>query len=485
MPALDETIDARVDQLRRAGLLAAGLVVAFGLGVSIAGLRYQAILLTVGLVLGLAVLRWPFIGFLGVVASLPLDVSGTFGETALTKLSITKSLAALTLVAAGLEILLHQKRIRVRRFITPEAMLTCLVFVVVVASAILHPTSDSAASAVRQMVIVLFVLVVIYFVDTPDRLRHTLMVLIVVGSAIALYSISQRILRPVGTSEEWVAQSGAVLDVGEENVGEMLRTTGTFSHPAWLGLFLTLCIPFTLGLAWSSPLARWRVVGLAAVVVQVLGVLSTYSRMSYIATGLAVGLFLARRRLGIAVLALAAIGAIAMFPALPEDFQNRVYSIVEYRESSSSLSRLGQQIAAFHMFLDQPALGVGPGNFEQVVMDYRRRVPVVLEVQAIGAHNMYLQIAAELGLAGLIAVVLLLLVAWHQLRRLRIDARRCGNAMLAFSWEAAGIAFWAFLVSALFVHAQYRKEWWLLVGLAAAGRQFLGTREREQPAEAA
>lgn len=474
---LSEALDRRLDRLRSAGMLGLGLLLAFAFGLAVAEAQHRAILPVVGSFLVLIVMRWPFVGFLGVIASLPLDVSGTFGETALTKLSITKSLAALTLVAAGLELLLHHRRVRVCRFVTPEVGLTALLLLIVVASAAVHPSEEAAASAVRQMVIVLFVLVTVYFVDTPDRLRRTLLLLVTVGSAIALYSIGQRILRPVGTSEEWAAQAGAVVDVGEENLGEMLRTTGTFSHPAWLGLFLTLCIPFTLGLCWRSPYLRWRAAGLAAVVVQVLGVLSTYSRMSYIAAGLGLAMFLARRRLGIAVLTLAVIGSVVMFPALPEDFQSRVYSIVEYRESSSSLSRIGQQIAAFYMFLDHPVLGAGPGNFEQDVLGYRSRVPVALEVQAIGTHNMYLQAAAELGFAGLITLICLLLVTWHRLRRFRIDAARRGDEDMALHWEAAGIAFWAFLVSAFFVHAQYRKEWWLLVGLAAAGRQFGGSRK--------
>ncbi len=485
---------AAAEAPRSNGLLVAafGSAAAIGLGLLISGYGTQAVAALIGLAVAGLVFRWPMVGFVLVIASLPLDVSGTFGETALTKLSITKMLAALTLAAAGLDFLVHRRPLNTARLLTPESLLTAALLAITALSAGLNPTAESAAEFVRQAVILLFVVVTIYFVDSPKRLTAVVTTLAVTATLIAVYSIVQRVLRPVGFSEEWVAQAGAVVDVGEENVGEMLRTTGTFSHPAWLGLFLTLCMPFTLALAWASPQARWRWLGAAAVGVQFLGVLSTYSRMAYIGAALGLGLFVYRRRFGLGVLMIGVIAAAALFPALPSDLRNRVYSIVEYRESSSSLSRLGQQIAGWHMFLEHPALGVGPGNYESTVMSYQSRVPVAFEVQAIGAHNMYIQAAAELGLAGLGLLGLVLLVSGLQLRRLREQARGRGDQPQEFIWEAAVIALWVFMVSALFVHAQYRKEWWLLVGMAAAGRTLLrrspskpDTRPTQPPARGA
>ena len=397
----------------------------------------------------------------------------------LTNISVTKILAVLTLLAIVFDVLLHHRRVRPRRLVTPETILAVALLIVLMVSTFLHPTQRSAAEVVRQMVLLLFVLVVVYFVDRPQRLRQVAMTLVIAGTAIAMYSVVQRVTLPVSVSEAWVAQAGAVLDVGEANVGDMLRTTGTFSHPAWLGLFLSMCLPFTLGLSWKADKRRWRLVGGIAVCVQLLGILSTYSRMSYVGAGLAIAMFMCRRRFGVALLMLAVTAGISVFPALPKDFRARVYSIIEYRESSSSLSRIGQQIAGWHMFLDYPYLGIGPGNFEDKVVDYAKQVPVPLEVQPIGAHNMYMEIASELGLIGLALTLGLLVLTKRELSRLRCWARDSRNRRQEMLWECAGIALVVFVVSALFVHAQYRKEWWLLVGLAAAGRQFMTARRMD------
>lgn len=474
-----QTADAQssmlVDRLRSALIALGGLVLALGFGFLISHQPRQAVVGLVGMVLTAVVLWRPAVGFLLVVASLPLDVTGTLGSGAggLTQISLTKIMASLTLLAVAFDTLVRHRPIGWRRFLTPETLLACGLFGIMLLSAVSSPTQESVREMIRQLVLAVFVFVMVYFVDRPGRLRQVAMTLAVVATLVAMQSLYQRVTGPVSVSEQWVAEAGAVLDVGEENVGEMLRTTGTFSHPAWLGLFLSIAVPFTLGLAWTTRQQVWMLIGVGAVGVQLLGILSTYSRMSYIGVGLALVLFTLRRRLGIGAVVLGCTAAVLMFPGLPEDFQNRVYSIIEYRESSSSLSRLAQQMAGWTMFREHPVLGVGPGNFEDEVMRYADRVPVPLYVQPIGAHNMYVEVAAELGVLGLVAVLLVLGQGWRQLRHLRRAARRRGDGSQAMLWECAGIGLIVFAVSALFVHAQYAKEWWVLLGLAAAGRQFV------------
>ncbi len=463
-----------VGRVRLAMLVVAGGVLAFAFGLVLANAPREGLAVLVALAGGVVLLWRPVVGFFLVVASLPLDVTGTLGGGGgFTVVSLTKILALVTVGAVLFDTLLRQRPLNLHRLATPETLLLILLIGVMVASTAVHPSQESVAEIIRQGVILVFVLVMVWFVDRPERLRQLMLTVALAGTAIAMHSMFQRVTRPVSVSEEWVAEAGAVLDVGEENIGEMLRTTGTFSHPAWLGLFLSICVPFTLGLAWNARHLRWRLAGHVAVGLQLLGILSTYSRMAYIGAAVALGLFALRRRFGLALIAAACGIAIIAFPALPEDFRNRVYSIVEYHASSSSLSRVGQQIAGLSMFLDHPMLGVGPGNFEDRVMPYQSRVPVPFEVQPIGAHNMYVEVAAELGAIGLALVLMVLAQNAWQLRQLRRHARHCGDPKQAMLWECVGIALAVFAVSALFVHAQYRKEWWLLVGLAAAGRQFL------------
>ncbi len=456
----------------------AGLLLGATLGVLIAVHSTRALFVFVGACVAGVVFWRPYVGFLLVVATIPIDVTGVIGGGAFGNLTVTKIVGGLTLLATVLDLLVRRRLPQWERFLTLETAAAVVLLTIAVLSAGIHLTAESASEVLRMGFILVFVFVAIHFVDRPARFRHVLLTLAIAGTLIAAHSVFQRFSRPASVSLEWVAQAGAVLDVSEERLGQMLRTTGTFSHPGWLGLFLSITVPLTLGVAWTAR-RRWLVaVGLGAAVIQVLGVFSTYSRMAYVGAGLGVVLFVLRRRFGPACAALLVAVSVVLFPALPEDFRARAHSILDYTESSSSLTRIGQQIAGWRMFRDHFALGVGPGNFETEVLFYADRVGEPYRVVSIGAHNMYVELAAELGVFGVLVVTCLLASCWYQARRRRRDAASAGERRDAVHWECVGVAFWVFMVSAMFVHAQHRKEWWLLVALIAAGRAFASLRER-------
>lgn len=459
----------------------AGLCAGALLGVLIAVEPRWTALAAVGGIVGALVLWKPYLGFLLVVASVPLDVAGTIGATgSFTTVSVTKALAAITVLSAALHALLRRELPDVLRWAQPQTMLAALFLAATCVAALVHPGPESAAEIGRLAVILVFMVVTVHFVDRPRRLVHVALVLIATATLVSAHSLAQRALGGATLSEEWIAQAGAVLDVGEEAIGEMLRTTGTFSHPAWLGLFISLTVPLTLYAAWTAAARRVFLLALAALLVQILGIFSTYSRMSYVGAALAVALFTWRRRFGPLLILLAALAAAAAVPALPEDLRTRIASIVKYQESSSSLTRIGQQLAGWSMICANPLTGIGPGNFESQALDYGRQVPEMYRVEPIGAHNMYVEVAAETGVPGLLIVLALLAICWRDARRLRREARALGDTRAALLWECIGVALLVFAISALFVHAQYRKEWWLLAALVAAGRTLQPT-ERHRP----
>ncbi len=88
-------------------------------------------------------------------------------------------------------------------------------------------------------------------------------------------------------------------------------------------------------------------------------------------------------------------------------FGNRIRSVLDFGETSNSL-RIEIWKQSLGSIARHPFLGVGLGNF-----------PVVLEQDIeLGragstAHNLYLHVAAEMGVASLVVVVLLCLRLWH------------------------------------------------------------------------
>ena len=166
------------------------------------------------------------------------------------------------------------------------------------------------------------------------------------------------------------------------------------------------------------------------------GVITSFSRGAWLglaAGGVAMIVALGRRGLpwlvGLAVLAGAAF-ALNSAQVLPAALADRLGSIGDQLQvfdvrgviptaaDFAQVERLAHWQTAGNMFLSDPALGIGIGNFNDRWGDFHP--PLWLYSQG-HAHNYYLQAAAETGLAGLGAYALLLLTAlWGAVRALRL-----------------------------------------------------------------
>jgi O-antigen ligase len=116
--------------------------------------------------------------------------------------------------------------------------------------------------------------------------------------------------------------------------------------------------------------------------------------------------------------------ALALAGLLPGAILDRLFQTVEYfgvfdvrsvevsSENWAIVERMAHWQAGWYMFLDHPWLGVGAGNYPQAYATYF----VGSWREALGhAHNYYLNILAELGVAGGGALLLLLGLALRRL----------------------------------------------------------------------
>ena len=211
---------------------------------------------------------------------------------------------------------------------------------------------------------------------------------------------------------------------------QMNRIFGTLkpANPNLLAGFLIPCFAAAVGLLLMSltRLRRWTplltILFLGASGAILAAIVLTGSRGGYLAlAGMSLTLFgglghlvwhhaeLPKRRvfqtawlvlLVVSVLGVA--GAIAGSPKI----QARVASIFAMREDSSISYRLNVYQSATQMFLDNPIVGIGPGNgtFKQVYGLY-----MIPGFNALGAYSVPLEIAVEQGIIGLAVFAVLLL----------------------------------------------------------------------------
>jgi len=280
----------------------------------------------------------------------------------------------------------------------------------------------------------------------PARRRRALALLLVSATAAALFGLGLYLVK----GGHWPA-----------------RARGAVGHYMTFGgqlLLFTSMAAATLALARAP---RWRIGALLAALAGGAALAATYTRSAWIglAVALATLLGLARPRW---LPALAGVLLLALLLA-PASVRTRALTAFAPRDSVN-LERTHMWRGGLEMFRDHPLTGVGLSDLKPI---YDRYMPPGAHERAGHLHSVPIQIAASMGIAGLVAFALLygsLFVA--AARGVRPLVRRGGTDAALRAGATAALA--GFLVAGLF-------EWnfgdeellyplFILVGLAWAAR---------------
>ena len=266
------------------------------------------------------------------------------------------------------------------------------------------------------------------------------------------------------------------------------RLSGPLGDPNYYAQILVTVIPIGMVLLRTAP-PRRRMLAIAATVAALGGVVLSYSRGAILALGLMVALAAAFRLVKAShvmlVMAVLAVG-IAVVPS----YRDRVLSIgsgvTGATKSAGStgaadqavLGRAGEMAAAALVFEDHPLIGVGPGVFPFYYQQYVQRLGLEAHTKdKVGAnkgetptrvaHNIFLSVAAELGLAGLAVFLALIGTVMFRLGRIR---RRLIGTDPRLAWLAAALllAVAGYLTAGLFLTLAFERYFWTLIALAGA-----------------
>lgn len=256
----------------------------------------------------------------------------------------------------------------------------------------------------------------------------------------------------------------------------LTRVYGSLRNPNLLAGYFLPIVPFALGMAAQGKRVSLRWLGFAAAGLMMVGIVFTYSRGAYLglaaefAVLLTLGLVAlwprlkADRRamlLAVALLALAALAGAWVVWHSPS-LQGRIASIASPRGDSSNSFRMNVWHSTLRLIHDSWWMGVGVGNdaFRKAYALY-----MMSGFEALGAYNIYLEVAAEMGVFGLLAFLWFLRAMVG--RALRVFLYGPGPERF---WAAAAIAALAGLcVHGLFDTVFYRPSvqllFWLVVAL--------------------
>ncbi|MEV6640579.1 O-antigen ligase family protein [Amycolatopsis sp. NPDC051371] len=271
-----------------------------------------------------------------------------------------------------------------------------------------------------------------------------------------------------------VAGAGALYSLV---VDGQARASGPQPDPNDLAYFLVAALPLLAALnrrRWSLPLA-------AAGVVLVVGAAATFSRGGALGLAAAIGWLLLRRVLpwrvlAAAIAAVAALGVGALLVAGPQ--LNRALQEKSFIAASNVDTRELRWQAAARMLTAHPVLGVGPGGFREQYAAESHNAEV--DEQTPVAHNMYLEVAAELGLPGFALFAAVVGTAAVASER---TVRRANSSPQWTEAVAIQASLLAVLVTSTFLSEQYYLPLWSLAALTVAAETRI-RREGEGSADA-
>lgn len=257
-------------------------------------------------------------------------------------------------------------------------------------------------------------------------------------------------------------------DIGQKWIDlEMFGTSGsrvysTFGNPNVFGEYLILLIPVVFSLMLTVKDRRIRVFYFLCCVFSGMSLLYTQSRGCWLAFVLAFAIYLAfvDRRFVILLLILAVVSPYIM----PDFVVKRFMSIGDMRDTSTSY-RVYIWLGTLNMLRDYWFCGVGLGSeaFSKVYTFYSYS-----SVSAPQAHNLYLQIISEMGLAGLVSFILIVFF-WYKDAASAYFSSACKrrSETLLLLGICAGVT--AFLIQGMFDYVFYNYRvvmtFWVMLGL--------------------
>ena len=216
----------------------------------------------------------------------------------------------------------------------------------------------------------------------------------------------------------------------EEEAGHWVMSPFYNDHTAY-GAALAMFFPVVIGfIFYPGASKRSKIAAFFVFIILTVAIILSYGRAAWISVAVALGVFimviLKIRFYWIVIVAAVLIGAFFAFQQQIIDrleknkqdssanFVEHVQSIYNISSDASNLERINRWQAAIRMFNDRPLVGYGPGTYQFVYAPYQRSKEKTIISTNLGdkgnAHSEYLGPLSEMGLPGMLIVILLVIV---------------------------------------------------------------------------
>lgn len=303
-----------------------------------------------------------------------------------------------------------------------------------------------------------------------SSLRVVVWSMVGAGGFLAAISVFQFVTGSFGSSF-----AGFGLSSVENIVGtyDDIRISGPLGDPNFYGQLLIVVLPLALDRMWSEKALHLRVMGAAAAALVAAATVFTFSRGAAFAMVAVLAMMAFVYRPSIRSIAAVAFVAAMAIPFMPPGYVDRLTTVtdvgtVEGSTDASIRGRTAEITAGWLMFTDRPLTGVGYGLYDEHYQEYVSGLGIEMRSEARDAHSLYLEVAAETGIPGIAAMGAVIIGAFLALQRGRRRFDELGLAEHARIARALTASLVGFLITGLFLHLDFARLFWLLIGLALA-----------------
>jgi probable O-glycosylation ligase (exosortase A-associated) len=322
-----------------------------------------------------------------------------------------------------------------RQFPTAPVTVTLVLLLIWMTVTTIFALSPDAAWAQWNKVSKIFLMIIVTASVLHTKRHIELFVWITIGS-VAFYGVKGGIFTLTGGGMERV--------YGPE--GSFIQENNS------LALATIMCIPLLYYVRMTVADWRIRLGMLAAMGLCAVSALGSHSRGGFLALGGMAVLLWWRSKNKVIGLILLALSLPGIGMLMPEKWETRMESIVEYEQDSSAMGRINTWIMALNLVRDRPLVG---GGFDMYTPStFARWGPDPLAVHA--AHSIYFQMLGEHGIPGLVLYLLLGMFTWRTATWIRREARKRPEYQWAF-WLASmtQVSIGGFAVGGAFLSLAY------------------------------
>ncbi len=272
-------------------------------------------------------------------------------------------------------------------------------------------TSINVTGSFRDLAIHLagigFLVVLVNNIKTKEDFNKLVTIIVIAGTLVALYGLYQYVAG-VAMEDKWLDKAN--------NPDVTKRAYSVFGNPNILAEYLIMLIPISVSLFWYSKKLSKKVIFLGTSLILVLTLVLTFSRGGWVGFAFSGLIFvlLVEKRLLLSIIPLG-LGAIYL---LPQSIINRILSIGNLADTSNDY-RIRMWTITLNIIRDYWVAGVGLGYipFKQTFETYIRTMPTY------HAHNTYLEIAAEMGIPGLVVFLMFIFILYKYAIKKLIDGK--------------------------------------------------------------